>query len=117
MPTLELTKDELIVHLSFWEAIASLQRGIRVPLKNIRGATDDEGFRGSALGLRCPGTSVPGIIVAGTYWKRGERQFVFVTRGSHPVVIELNHEKWDRIVLGVADARNVAVQINAAVEP
>ncbi|WP_426106850.1 hypothetical protein [Massilia sp. TSP1-1-2] len=115
MPTLELNKDELIVHLKLWEALASLQRTIRIPLKNVRGATDDEGFRGLALGLRSPGTGFPGLIDAGMYRKNGDRQFVFWTRGTHPVVIELANEKWDRIILGAHDARAMAAQINAAV--
>lgn len=116
MPMLELTKEELIVHLNLWETLASFQKSIRIPLENVRGATDDEGFRGSALGLRSPGTGLPGIISAGTFRKGGDRQFAFVTRGTHPVVIELTHERWARIILGVTDARNMAIRINAAVE-
>jgi hypothetical protein len=116
MPTLELTKDELIVHLKVWEAIASLQKSIRIPLANVRGATDDDGFRGAALGLRAPGTGFPGLIAAGIYRKGGDRQFVFWTRGTQPVVIELANEKWDRIILGAADGRGMAARINAAVQ-
>jgi hypothetical protein len=114
MPMLELTDTELIVHLNLWEKAASLQRSIRIPIEHVRGATEDEGFRGPALGLRAPGTGFPGLISAGHYRKGGDRQFVFVTRGRHPVVIELANEKWARIVLGVADARLTAATINAA---
>lgn len=116
MPMLELTKNELIVHLKLWEAIAALQKSIRIPLKNIRGATDDDGFLGPALGFRSPGTNFPGLISAGIYRKHGDRQFVFWTRGTHPVVIELADEKWDRIILGVPQARAMAAQINAAIQ-
>ncbi len=116
MPRLELTDRELIVHLGFWEALAAFHRSIRVPLAKVRGATDDEGFRGAMLGLRAPGTGIPGLISAGTYRKLGEKQFAYVTRGTHPLVIQLADERWDRIVLGVADARADAVRINAAVE-
>ncbi len=116
MPVLEITSHELIVRLSFWETLASLQREIRIPLTEVRGATDDEGFRGAALGLRSPGTSIPGLLEAGTYRKHGARQFVYIAKGKHTVVIELSHKKWDRIILGVADARGEAARINAAVE-
>ena len=113
MPRLELTERDLIVHLGFWEALAALSKSIRVPLSHVRGATDDEGFQGAALGLRAPGTAIPGVISAGTYRKRGEKLFAYVTRGTHPVVIELSDQRWDRIVLGVADAREAAARINA----
>lgn len=115
MPRLELTERELVIHLSFWEALAALHKSIRVPLANVRGATDDEGFQGSALGLRAPGTNIPGVISAGTYYRNGDKQFVFVTRGKHPVVIELSGERWARIVLGVGDARDAAARVNAAI--
>ena len=115
MPLLELTKEELIVNLNGWEALAAFQGSIRIPLAHVRGATEDEGFRGGELGLRGPGTGIPGMISAGTYHKSGDSQFAFVTRGTHPVVIELIDEKWDRLVLGVDDPRRMAAEINAAV--
>jgi hypothetical protein len=115
MPKIELTRDELIVRLNLWEMLLSMHSSLRIPLEAIRGATDDEGFRGLAFGFRAPGTSIPGLISAGTYWRGQDRQFVFVTRGSHPVVIELAHKNLVRIVLGVLDARREAARINAAV--
>ena len=117
MPVLELTKDELVVHLRAWETVASLQRTIRIPLANVRGATADEGFRGRELGLRAPGTSLPGTLSAGTYYKDGDRQFVFIGPDTHPVVIELANEKWNRIVLGVEDAQRTAAEVSGAIAP
>ena len=116
MPVLELTKDELVVHLKAWEAVAALQRSIRIPLANVRGASEDEGFRGRELGLRAPGTGLPGVLHAGTFYKDGDRQFVFIGPGTHPVVIELAKEKWDRIVLGVEDARRTAAEVSGAIQ-
>ena len=115
MPVLELTKDELVVHLRLWEAVASLQKSIRIPLTHVRGATADDGYRGRELGLRAPGTGLPGILHAGTFYKDGDRQFVFIARKTHPVVIELANEKWRRIVLGVEDARRTAAAVSAAI--
>jgi hypothetical protein len=94
----------------------AVQRDLRIPLDHVRGATDDDGFRGWALGIRSPGTAIPGIISAGTYLKGGDKQFVYITRGTHPVVIELNDDKWDNIVLGVIDAKSAAMRINSAVK-
>lgn len=65
MPRLELTDRELVVHLTAWESIWSLRRSFRVPLAHVRGATEDNGFGGRALGLRIPGTYFPGLIAAG----------------------------------------------------
>ncbi|MFD2368054.1 hypothetical protein [Pseudoduganella sp. GCM10020061] len=116
MPTLELTENELVVHMNLWETLAALQKTIRVPLSSVRGATDDAGFSSASLGLRLPGTAVPGLIYAGTFIKGGDRQFAFMTRKTQPVVIELANERWARIILGVDDPRATAAQINAAAD-
>jgi hypothetical protein len=114
MPRLELTDRELIVHLSFWEKLAAFHRSVRVPLAKVRGATEDAGFSGADMGLRLPGTSLPGVIAAGTYYNNRDKQFIFVTRKTQPVVIELADAGFARIVLGVANARTEAARINAA---
>ena len=77
MPRLALSDHELVVHLTAWESVWSLRRSFRVPLTQIRGATDDNGFAGDALGLRLPGTHIPGLITAGTFIKGSDKQFVY----------------------------------------
>lgn len=116
MPVLELNDKELIVRMNLWETIAAFQRDIRIPLHRVRGAMAGNSFRDSRFGLRLPGTGIPGLIAAGTYLSKGERQFVFVTRGTHPVVIELMQSRWPRIILGVRDPQNTVQRINAAVK-
>lgn len=115
MPRLELTDRELVVHLTAWESFWSLRRSFRIPLAHVRGATEDKGFGGRALGLRIPGTYFPGLIAAGTFIKGGDKQFVYTTRKLQTIVIELAGNDWTRLVIGVRDARAEAARINAAV--
>lgn len=118
MPRLELTDSELIVHLGKWEKLMALHTDIRVPLQQVRGATEDAGFGGASgfkLGLRIPGTHVPFIVAAGTFLKNGDRQFVFTRRKLHTIVIELADNEWTRLVIGVPDAHAATARINAAV--
>lgn len=115
MPQLELTDRELVVHLTAWESIWSLRRSFRVPLAHVRGATEDNGFDGRALGLRIPGTYFPGLIAAGTFIKEGDKQFVYTSRKLQTIVIELAGNDWARLVIGVPDARVEAARINAAI--
>lgn len=67
------------------------------------------------LGLRLPGTHVPGLIAAGTFIKEGDKQFVYTLRKLQTVVIQLEGNAWSRLVIGVPDARAEATRINAAV--
>ena len=116
MPAIELTENEIIVSLKPWEVMLSFQKSFRIPLSHVTGAKDDETCRGWNLGMRSPGTGIPGIISAGTYLKAGDIQFVFITRGTHPIVLELQHEKWQRLIIGVNYPRRLVVAINAAIE-
>lgn len=118
MPQLELTDRELVVHLGKWEQLLALHPSLRIPLDNVRGATEDRGFGGIGglkLGWRLPGTHIPFLLAAGTYIRDGDRQFVYTRCRRQTIVIELAHKEWTRIVLGVPDARVAATNINAAV--
>lgn len=117
MPRLEISDRELIVHLRKWEQWMAMCRGVRVPLEQVRGATEDDGFGapgGLGLGLRLPGTHIPFAVAAGTFLKGGDRQFVWTRRGLQTIVIELANHEWTRLVIGVPDARATAARINAA---
>ena len=115
MPTIELTSDTLIVRLSIMEKIFSARGNLHIPLSQVRGATEDNGFNGESLGLRIPGTSIPGFLKAGTFLKNAEWQFVYLKPALQPLVIELRGAKYARLAIGTPDARAVALRINAAI--
>jgi hypothetical protein len=111
---MDITPDALIVRLRWWEKICALHGDLRIRLDHVRGATDDDGFRGWELGLRLAGTRLPGVIAAGYFRKQGQTLFAYLTRNRQPLVIELRDEPWARAIIGVADARATAARINAA---
>lgn len=115
MPTLELTPDTLIVRLSKVEKFFALHGDVHVPLHQVRGATEDSGFHREGLGIRLPGTDIPGVLKAGTFLNGADKQFVLLKRSLQPLVIELAGAKFARLVIGLPDARAIAARINAAV--
>lgn len=112
MPRYELNQTYLEVHLNFLDRVSTLQPSFKVPLNDIRGATLDPGVIPSQLGFRAPGTGLPWVIAAGTWFKNGDRQFVCWYRGHTPVVIELKNHKFARLILGSKDARELVDAIN-----
>ncbi|MFM6966987.1 MAG: hypothetical protein ACKOWI_06500, partial [Rhodoluna sp.] len=77
-----------------------------------------------SLGLRVPGTAIPGVIIAGTYIKKNDRAFVSWTRKSgQPLEIRLAAKmapaargtQYTRIIVGVEDAQGWADKINDAI--
>lgn len=115
MPTLELNATELIVRLSVLEKILSVHGDLRIPLAQVRGATEDGGFHREPLGMRVPGTRIPGLLKAGTFLTSSDRQFVYLRASLQPLVIELSGAGYSRLALGLPDARAAAQRINAAI--
>lgn len=114
MPRLIITSSELIVELNLAERLATWCGTIRVPLAHVRGATEDNGIRND-LGMKTVGLAIPGLIHLGRFRKQGDKQFVSARPRQHLVVVELEHETWARLIIGVADARAAAQAINAAI--
>ena len=73
MASVYLKGDRLEVKIGPWEAVMALQGSFSVPLANVRGATEDSNYINSGIGFRSPGTEVPGLVVKGTYRKKGQK--------------------------------------------
>jgi hypothetical protein len=123
MPKLELTEDQLIIRLSASEKLAALHGNLTINGIAIRGAAVADKKWWMTLGLRI-GTGLPGVIIAGTYVKKGDRAFVSWTR-KHGLPLEITlaakmsagarGTQFTRILLGVDDAQGWADKINDAI--
>jgi len=65
--------------------------------------------------LRAPGTFVPGLIKAGTYYTDRGKELWYATRGKRekPLTIELSQGPYKRIALTIEGHDNWAERINA----
>ena len=114
MTSVEITGDQLVVTMRGLDRLWSLRRRVVVPLAHVRGATADPGVTREPAGIRAPGTHLPRVITAGTYFKDGDRTFWNLRGSQQPVVVELSGERFARLVLGVDDARATAERIERA---
>lgn len=51
--------------------------------------------------IRAPGSFIPGLIKAGTYYSSRGKEFWVTVREKTPVTLELKNEKYQRVILGV----------------
>ena len=94
----------------------ALKSELRIPLEHIAGARlDTEAARGWWHGIRMPGTQIPGLITAGTFYSHGRRVFYDVHDPDNTIVVDLNHESYDSLVVEVADPEADARRINSAI--
>jgi hypothetical protein len=107
--------DTLIVEMRGLDKLWALKSRIEVPLAHVRGATADPGMIREPKGIRAPGAHVPGVIVAGTFHVDGERVFWDVHDAAKAVVIELEGERYARLVVQVDDPRATVELVERAV--
>lgn len=82
----------------FW----ALKSRLVIPAGDIRAARRDPAVVKGWKGLRLPGTEIPGLLTAGTFYHDGKRVFWDVHHPDHAVVIDLQHEHYDQLVIEVA---------------
>ena len=93
----------------------ALKSSLEIPLVHIAGVrADPEVARGFWHGIRMPGTYVPGVITAGTFYQDGKRVFWDVHDPEKAVVIDLHDERYNELVVEVADPESAVRLIQNA---
>jgi hypothetical protein len=71
-----------------------------IPLQHIAGVTTAEP-ESNWKELRAPGSFIPGMIKAGTYYTNRGKEFWYVNRNTDYLTIELRDEFYNRIILTI----------------
>jgi hypothetical protein len=104
MAEIELTADTVVVHVKGADRIFALKSELTIPLEHVLGASrDEEEARRWYHGVRAPGTSVPGVITAGTFHQNGERVFWDVHHPERAIALSLRDESYAKLVVEVGD--------------
>lgn len=107
MPKIFISENTLHVELHGAEKFWALSGGWRIPLEHVTAARIHEHVR-KAIGWRGAGTGTWNFG-AGTFFKRGQRQFVYINvKKQTAVVVELTGEKVHRLILGIDGGRPAA---------
>jgi hypothetical protein len=75
---------------------------------------DPEPARGWWHGFRLPGTQIPGLLTAGTFYQHDGAVFYDVRNPERTIVLELEHEHYKRLVVEVADPAAAVANIEGA---
>jgi hypothetical protein len=115
MVDLSIAEGKLTLHVRGADKLWAFKSSLEIPLIHIAGVrADPEIARGWLHGIRVPGTSIPGVITAGTFYQDGKRVFWDVHHPANTIVIALHDERYDEIVVEVSDARAAVEQIQNA---
>jgi hypothetical protein len=96
----------------FW----SLRSHLDIPLSHIRSVRiDPEAARGWWHGIRLMGSNIPGVVTAGTFYEHGGIVFYDVHDPDGTIVLELDHERYKRLIVEVESPEKAAAMIDRAI--
>ncbi len=104
MVEVSVNDGKLMLHVCGADKLWALKSTLEVPLAHVAGVrADAEIARGWFHGLRMPGTNLPGVITAGTFYQDGKRVFWDVHHPEKTIVIELHDEQYNELIVEVED--------------
>jgi hypothetical protein len=114
MARIEIDGDSLRVDMVGLDKVLALKSSIEISLDHVRSAElAPEAARGYH-GLRLPGTYLPGVITAGSFFN-GQWLFFDVHDASKAVKIDLDHEHYAALIVEVPDPETTVTAVNAAI--
>ena len=104
MVDLSVAEGKLTLHIRGADKLWTFRSSLEIPLVHIAGVrADPEAARGWYHRIRMPGTNVPGVITAGTFYQDGKRVFWDVHEPEKTIVIDLHDERFNQLVVEVDD--------------
>jgi hypothetical protein len=112
-----IANDRLKVEVLGWDKLWSFKSHLDFPMAHVIAAhrSGNEAKR-FWRGIRAPGTNLPGVIVAGTYYSEGEHLFYDVHDFKQAIVIELKDEWYTRLIVEVEEPDEVLRFLPSSVE-
>jgi len=115
MVDLSTTESTLTLHVRGADKLWAFTSSLEIPLAHIAGVrADPEIARGWYHGVRLPGTNLPGVITAGTFYQDGKRVFWDVHHPENTIVIDLHDERFNQLIVEVADPAAAVEMIQGA---
>lgn len=82
----------------------ALKSQLLIPHSHIRGVRQDaEALKGWWKGWRAPGTHIPGLLTAGTFYLDDKRIFWDVHNTENALIIDLEHDEYNQLIIEVDD--------------
>ncbi|MEA5503902.1 hypothetical protein VB735_12425 [Halotia wernerae UHCC 0503] len=99
---MSIVDQKLQIEFTWKEQLLAVrwQKVWQIPLTHIEQVTTAKP-QSNWKDLRAPGTSIPGVIKAGTYYTNRGKEFWYADRQTNYFTIELQDESYKRIILTI----------------
>src|SRR5699024_2723718 len=99
--------DKVLFEVKGLHKLWALKSRFEVPRSEILDVRKDPAAARAPKGWRVPGTYIPGLITAGTYYRKGKRTFCDVCSPDDAVALTLGNARYNRLIVEVEDPDGV----------
>ena len=116
MVEITVNGEQLHLEVKGWDKLWAFKSELDIPLQHIRSVRHDpDAASGWWHGIRFPGTQLPGVITAGTFYQHGKRIFWDIHHPEKAIIIELHDDRYDELIVEVDDPLFAVEQIRAII--
>lgn len=110
MNKLTISRNAVRIEITGWDKIWSFKGSLAIPRHLITKVYRHDGKLRPPW-CRCPGTALPKVIIAGTYYGRGRREFWNTHLRKGTLVFDLKDAEYTRIVVDVDDPDKILAEL------
>ena len=112
---LSISDGNLLLRVRGADKLWTFKSSLEIPLPHIVEISADPAIaHGWWHGLRMPGTNIPGVLTAGTFYQDGKRVFWDVHNPDNTVVIELRDERYAELIVEVVNPKAAVELVKSA---
>ncbi len=111
MNKVSITKNKLTITISGLDKLLSLKGKLEIDRNKIKNAKIYDGILKPPF-WRGPGTSIPKVIISGTYYGKNRKEFWNAHFKKGAIVLDLVDFEYTRIVIDTPDALKIVKELN-----
>ncbi len=107
--------DRAVFAVEGLDKLWALRSRLEIPLAHITDVESNHEQVGRWWhGFKIAGTDMPGLFAAGTFFFHGELVFWDVRSPADTIIVSLNHERYKKLIVQVADPDATIAKLRAA---
>jgi hypothetical protein len=108
--------DHAVFQVEGFDKVWALRSRLEIPLTHLTNVEANAEQVGRWWhGFKVMGTDVPGVFAAGTFYFHNELVFWDVHDPARTIIVSLEHERYKKLILEVADPAITVSQLRAAI--
>ncbi len=116
MVEVRIEDANVVFEVQGWDKLWALSSRLSIPISHIKAAhREPQAEMGWFDGFKLMGANVPDLFRAGTFLQHGELVFWDVRERERAIMVELEHERFKKLIVEVANPDQTVTMIESAV--